>query len=195
MDPARPTKSAPDDEHGPFDSASERAEFERLFAALYDDLRSIARRHLRREHPDHTLAPTALVHEAFLRLEGRSEIPWRDRTRFLAFISTAMRRILVDHARRRATHKRGGDVQLVTLDPSVAGADPRPTDLTALDEALSSLGSRHPRLERTVDCRFFGGLSAQETADALGVSLRTSERDWTRAKAYLHELLADAATR
>jgi RNA polymerase sigma-70 factor, ECF subfamily len=173
--------------------AADRAEFERLFAVLYDDLRAIAGRHLRREHRHHTLAPTALVHEAFLRLEGRREIPWRDRQRFLAFISRAMRRILVDHARRRRAAKRGGGLVLVTLKPGSATVQPRSAELLALDDALIRLGERDARLERLVECRFFGGLTAPETASALGVSLRTVERDWMRAKAYLAELLDETA--
>lgn len=175
------------------DDAAEHEQFERLFTTLYDDLRAVARRHLRREHPDHTLSPTALVHEAYLRVEGRSEIPWRDRQRFLAFISAAMRRILVDHARRRNARKRGGRAALVTLKSSAGASEPRFAELLALDDALTRLAARDPRLEKTVECRFFGGLSAQETADVLGVSLRTAERDWTRAKAYLHELLTETA--
>jgi RNA polymerase sigma-70 factor, ECF subfamily len=168
-----------DDRHG----------FDRLFSLFYDDLRQIARRHLRNERAEHTLAATALVHEAYLKLEHRAEGPWRDRQRFLAFISRAMRRILVDHARRRGASKRGGEYAMVTLHPDSARVHPRSADLLALDDALVLLGARDARLERVVECRFFGGLSSEETAEALGVSLRTAERDWARARAYLHELL------
>jgi RNA polymerase sigma factor (TIGR02999 family) len=168
---------------------AEHAEFAQLFAVLYPDLRTIALRHLRGERADHTLSPTGLVHEAYLKLEHRSEIPWQDRERFLAFISRAMRRILVDHARRRDTDKRGSGEHPVTLDTGSVLVHPRSSELLALDEALARLGARDPRLERLVECRFFGGLSAAETAEALGISLRTAERDWLRARAYLHELL------
>jgi RNA polymerase sigma-70 factor, ECF subfamily len=174
---------------GPGSDDADHAEFDRLFAALYPDLRLIARRHLRRERVDHTLSPTGLVHEAYLRLEHRSEIPWHDRQRFLAFISRAMRRILVDHARRRVSAKRGGGEHPITLRTGAVVVHPRSNDLLALDDALARLGARDPRLERLVECRFFGGLSVAETAAALGISLRTAERDWTRARAYLHELL------
>jgi RNA polymerase sigma factor (TIGR02999 family) len=180
----RPEQTRPDRD------GQTREEFDRLFAVLYDDLRAIARRHLRRERPGHTLVTTALVHEAYLRLEHRPEIPWDDRQRFLAFISRAMRRILVDHARRHGAAKRGGG-KVVTLQPAAAPIHPRSTDLLALDEALQRLGAKDDRLERVVECRFFGGLSSEETAEALGVSLRTAERDWTRAKAYLYELLKE----
>ncbi|TVP46732.1 MAG: sigma-70 family RNA polymerase sigma factor [Gemmatimonadales bacterium] len=170
---------------------ADRIAFNELFAALYPDLRRIALRHLRRERTDHTLSPTSLVHEAYLKLEHRAEIPWHDRQRFLAFISRAMRRILVDHARQRASFKRGGGNHPVTLQTGSVIVHPRSTDLLALDEALARLGERDPRLERVVECRFFGGLSSAETAEALGVSLRTAERDWMRARAYLHELLEE----
>jgi RNA polymerase sigma-70 factor, ECF subfamily len=172
---------------------AERVEFDRLFALLYDDLRLMARRHLRREREDHTLAATALVHEAWLKLEHRDDLPWRDRARFLAFISMAMRRILVDHARRRNASKRGGSYAVVTLQPGAGAVQPRSADLLALDAALEQLGELDPRLEQVVECRFFGGLSAGETAQALDVSLRTVERDWTRARAYLHELLEEVS--
>jgi RNA polymerase sigma-70 factor, ECF subfamily len=169
----------------------DRSEFDRLFALLYDDLRLLARRHLSRERGDHTLAATALVHEAWLKLEHRDDVPWRDRHRFLAFISRAMRRVLVDHARRRNASKRGGTSLLVTLQPGMDVVEPRSADLLGLDAALDRLGTLDPRLERVVECRFFGGLSAEETAAALEVSLRTVERDWARARAYLHELLQE----
>jgi RNA polymerase sigma-70 factor, ECF subfamily len=174
------------------DAAMDRREFDRIFELLYPDLRAIAQRHLRRERPDHTLAPTALVHEAYLRLMHRSEVPWREPERFRAFISRAMRWILVDHARRRSADKRGGGIGPVTLQVDYGAPHQEPPDLLALDEALQQLGLLDARLERVVECRFFGGLSVDETARALGVSLRTAERDWTRAKAHLRRLLGGA---
>jgi RNA polymerase sigma-70 factor, ECF subfamily len=171
-------------------SLSGRVEYDRLFSALYEDLRQIAHRHLRWERPDHTLDATALVHEAYVRLCHRDEIPWRDPQRFRAFISTAMRRILVDHARRRGADKRGGGAVVVTLQPGSDAVESTSADLLALDAALARLGALNERLEQVVECRFFGGLSVEETAEALGISGRTAERDWTRARTYLHDLLS-----
>jgi RNA polymerase sigma-70 factor, ECF subfamily len=169
-----------------------RTEFDRLFALLYNELRDIAHRQLQGERADHTLGTTALVHEAYMRLSQREEIPWREPQRFRAFVATAMRRILVDHARRRRADKRGGGAIMVTLE-GVAARQGNPVDLIALDDALARLGARDARLEQVVECRFFGGLSVEETARALSVSLRTAERDWTRARAYLKELLEGVA--
>lgn len=166
-------------------------EFDRLFALFYDELREIARRHLRRERAGHTLVTTALVHEAYLKLSERPEIEWRESVRFRAFVSKAMRHVLIDHARGRGTRKRGGEVIHVTLQPGSVASEQPSVDLIELDEALSQLASHDPRLERVVECRFFGGLSTGETAEVLGVSSSTVERDWTRAKAYLYHLLRD----
>lgn len=165
-------------------------EFDRLFASLYPELREIARRHLRRERTSHTLQTTALVHEAYVKLGDRPEIAWREPARFRAFVSKAMRHILIDYARGRATQKRGADAIQVTLHPGMATADPRSVDLLDLDRALERLGAHDSRLVRVVECRFFGGLTANETAEALEISTSTVERDWARAKAYLNRMLA-----
>jgi RNA polymerase sigma factor (TIGR02999 family) len=180
-DDPRPTDPLPThDVSGDFDS---------LFALCYDELREIARRHLRRERSGHTLAATALVHEAYLKLAERPEFAWGESVRFRAFVSRAMRHVLVDHARGRNTRKRGGEVIHVTLQPGVVGSAQPATDLLELDEALAQLAIHDPRLVRVVECRFFGGLTVTETAEALGISPSTVERDWTRARAYLHQLL------
>lgn len=159
------------------------------FLIVYDELLRIARRHLRRERTDHTLNTTALVHEAYLKLAGRPEARGGDRPWFLATASRAMRQILVDHARRRSTPKHGGGLHPVTLRTG-DGADAEDTiELMALDRALVQLATRDPRLEQLVECRFFGGLTTEETAEVLSVSTRTVERDWIRARAYLAHLM------
>lgn len=168
----------------------EALEFDRLFSLFYDELREIARRHLRRERSGHTLQTTALVHEAYVKLGARPEIPWREPARFRAFVSKAMRHVLIDHARSRATDKRGGGALHVTLQPGIGTAQqPSPVHLLDLDRALTQLGAYDARLARVVECRFFGGLTARETAEALDISPSTVERDWTRAKTYLYHLL------
>jgi len=174
----------------------DEAAFDPLFSLLYDDLLQIARRHLMGERAGHTLSTTALVHEAYLRLASGASGAWRDRTQFLAFASRAMRHILVDHARRRGADKRGGGRLQVTLrtDVGVAAAEEEQSvDVLAVSDALDRLAERDARLARVVECRFFGGMTAPETAAALGTSLRTVERDWTRARAYLYQLLQPTA--
>lgn len=164
--------------------------FERLMDVVYDDLREIAHRQLQREATGHTLRTTALVHEAYLRLASSEDLCWRDRAHFFAVASGVMRHILVDHARRRAAKRRGGDrirVERETL-PGDPGID---LDLLALDEALTELTDHHARMGQVVELRFFGGLTREETAEVLDVSVRTVERDWTRARAYLYDRLAD----
>lgn len=169
--------------------SGDAAALDRLLPLIYGDLRRIARNHLRKERSGHTLNTTALVHEAYIDLaQGGAE--WTDRTHFLAVASTAMRHILVDYARRRNAQKRGGDRVQVTLKKWMVGEDQNTTDLLALSEALEKLGEKNPRLERVVECRFFGGMMVAEIADALGTSKRTVERDWTRAKAYLYQALS-----
>lgn len=169
------------------------SEFDRLFALFYPELREIARRHLRHERSGHTLQTTALVHEAYVKLGDRPEISWRDPARFRAFVSKAMRHILIDHARGRATHKRGAGAIQVTLQPGMAVDDPSwSVELLDLDRALERLGAHDSRLVRVVECRFFGGLTVNEIAEALEISTSTVERDWTRAKAYLHRMLAQS---
>lgn len=166
------------------------SEIDQLVPDVYEELRKIAHRHLRKERSGHTLNTTALVHESYVSLAGSDKLEWESRTHFCAVASRAMRHILVDYARRRAAAKRGGGRIQVTLGEGVAAQQGLPYDLLALDEALQALADRDERLARVVECRFFGGMTVDETADALEVSRRTVERDWTRAKAYLYRTLA-----
>lgn len=170
-------------------AGGDRSAFDRLLPLVYEDLRRIARRRLRQERPGHTLSTTALVHEAYLGLVDQATASWRDRAHFFAFASRVIRNILTDYARRRGAAKRGGGAVHVALQEDAAGNEPPVVELLALDEALAALAEKDPRLEQIVECRFFGGMSVKETAEALGLSLRTVERDWTRAKAYLYQAL------
>jgi RNA polymerase sigma factor (TIGR02999 family) len=163
--------------------------FDRLFPLVYEELRRIARRLLRGERAHHTLGTTALVHECYLNLVDRSQCSFNDRSHFLAVAARAMRHLLIDYARRRGAQKRGGNRHRVTLDQTVLSVDDQAADLLAIDQALDALAERDPRMGQVVECRFFGGLTLEETASALGVSVRTVQRDWTRAKAYLHRAL------
>ena len=173
------------------------AALDRLLPLVYDELRGIAHRELRRGRPASTLDTTALVHEAYLKLADRACVRPADRTHFLGIAARAMRQVLVDHARRHAAAKRGGGARSVTLDEGAMAAplaDERADALLALDEALTRLAALSERLGRVVECRFVGGLSEQETADALGVTTRTVRRDWVKARAWLHRELHDEAT-
>jgi len=168
----------------------EAGALERLLPPVYDELRRLARANLRRERPDHTLQPTALVHEAYARLAGGRASAPRDRTHFFALAARMMREILVDHARRRTARKRGGTATVIVLDEAVAAREVATVDLLALDEALTELNARDPRLCRVVELKFFAGLNIDETAHALHVSAATVERDWTVSKAWLHQRLS-----
>jgi len=141
---------------------------------------------MRAERPDHTLQPTALVHEAYLRLIEQDRVKWRNRAHFFGVAARLMRRILVDHARARRTGKRGAAEQAVALEEGFVFAEERSGELVALDEALQRLAQFDPRLDRIVELRFFGGLSVEDTAEVLGISPRTVKRDWNAAKAWLH---------
>ncbi len=164
-----------------------------LLPSVYAELRELARRRLRDEQLGHTLGTTALVHEAYLRLKPLDAGEWRDRAQFFALASKVMRHVLVDYARRRTAEKRGGALAPITLDPDRHAIEPRLPEFLAVNDALDQLAALDARLVQVVECRFFGGLSAAETADALGTSLRTVERDWARARAYLVELLRELA--
>jgi RNA polymerase sigma factor (TIGR02999 family) len=159
---------------------------DRLLAIVYDELRHLAARQLARESPGITLQPTALVHEAWLRIGGTEEAEWRDRSYFFAACGEAMRRILVDAARARARLKRGGDRGRVELDSGLAGVENESLDLLALDEALDKLATESPRKARLVELRFFAGMKIEEAALALSISKATADRDWAFAKAFLH---------
>lgn len=167
------------------------AAFDELLPLVYDELHLIAARHMRGERPEHTLQPTALVHEAFLRLAG-VDLPYGDRTHFLRAASTAMRRVLVDHARARNAAKRGGSLR-VTLDEPLVAQDEPVVDLLVLDDALNRLAAAEPRWAQVVELRFFAGLEVTEVASALGISTATAKRDWQFARAWLAKALREDA--
>jgi RNA polymerase sigma factor (TIGR02999 family) len=159
---------------------------DRLFPLVYDRLRRIAHHHLQHEHAGHTLGTTGLVHETYLKLVDQSRVAWRDRAHFFRVSSMAMRRILVDYARRYRALRRGGGLERVPLEQAEEAAlAERGEHLLALEEALTRLARVDERLSQVVECRYFGGLTDEETAEALGVSLRTVQRDWTKARAWL----------
>jgi RNA polymerase sigma factor (TIGR02999 family) len=162
---------------------------DRLLPLVYADLKRLARSQRRRMAPGNTLDTTGLVHEAYLKLVDQSKAGWKDRGHFLAVSAIAMRQILVDHARARGRQKRGGEVHHTSLDDRATAVDQDAALTIDLDRALQKLASLDPRLVRVVECRYFAGLSEQETAEALGVSLRTAQREWLRARAWLREEL------
>lgn len=170
---------------------------DRLMAVVYDELRAVARRQLRRRRPGQTLDTTALVHEAYLRLVDQAGSSWQDRTHFLSVAGIAMRQILVDAARRRTAKKRGEGLRIPfdELRPGQGGLDAagHAVEILALDEALTSLAARNERLSRLVELRFFAGLTEEETAQTLGTSERTVRRDWLKARAFLFHTLRDGA--
>jgi RNA polymerase sigma factor (TIGR02999 family) len=168
-----------------------RQAIDRLLPLVYDELRQIAHRLLLRENSGHTLTTTALVHESYLRLIDQRRVAWADRAHFFAVAAVAMRRILVDYARRQRASKRGAGNRPVPLDDAVALADARAEEMLALNEALTRLSALNERLARVVECRFFGGLTTEETAAALAVTPRTIERDWAKAKSWLYQELRD----
>ena len=160
----------------------------RAFEAAYDELRRVARRQLRRLRPGQTLTTTSLVHEAFVKLV-RSPVDTLDRTHFFALAARAMRQILVDYARERASLKRGGDQRPVPLQDGVIPAESVAEEMLGIDRALTRLESLDERLVRVVELRFFGGMTEEETAEALGVTARTVRRDWQKARAFLYREL------
>ena len=169
--------------------AGDREAFDRLVALAYQRLRGIARSQLRGRRPGQTLDTTALVHEVYLHLVEETGVPWRDRSHFFAIAARAMRRIVVDHLRRHLAKKRGGGAAPVELDADLLGERPEVERILAVDRALDTLAAFNPRLTQILECRFFAGMTREETAAALGISVRTVERDWTRARAWLlHEL-------
>jgi len=176
-------------------SAGDRNAVNRLLPLVYDELHDLAARSLRRERADHTLQPTALVHEAYLRLVQQQGFAWQNRTHFFAIAAQAIRRILVDHARRQRAAKRRKPNDRVPLewvhDQSIASD----VNLLALDQALSELARDHARKAQVVEMRFFGGLTVADVASALDVDTRTVERDWQFARAWLFRKLADSDTR
>src|SRR5829696_5103745 len=161
-----------------------------VFPLIYEELRRLAQQQLRREPDGHTLSPTPVVHEAYMRLIDYSRMEWAGRAHFMAVAATAMRRILVDHARGHRSVKRGGALRRVSLDSVELGAEDRAELLIAIDEALDRLKTLDRRQAQVVECRFFGGMTEEETAEALGIGLRTAKRDWAKAKSWLHREIA-----
>jgi RNA polymerase sigma-70 factor, ECF subfamily len=161
---------------------------ERLIPLVYSELHDLASHYMRNERPDHTLQPTALVHEAFLKLVDQRQATWQNRSHFYGIAAQAMRRILVDHARRRRATKRDGGAA-ITLDENAAVMPERSLDLIALDDALIKLAAIEGRYAKVVELRFFGGLEIDQVAEALGISPATVKRDWTFAKAFLQREL------
>jgi RNA polymerase sigma factor (TIGR02999 family) len=156
-----------------------------LFAAVYEELRRVAHRQLRGEREGHTLGTTGLVHEAWFRLVDQTRVEWQDRAHFFRVAAWAMRRVLVDYARRYRAVRRGGGLQRVSLEEGAAIAE-RGEALLALDEALVGLAAMNARLGQVVECRYFAGLTEEETAEILGVNVRTVQRDWVKARGWLY---------
>ena len=172
----------------------DRSAVDRLFAAVYQELRNLAGRFFRKEAKGITLQPTALVHEAYLKLVDQSAVDWQGRTHFFAVAAQAMRRILVDHARRRGAAKRGGQKNRLLLEDDLVPALEPDDDVLAVDEALSKLAQVDPRQAQLVELRFFGGLSVAEAAEVLGMSKRSAEREWTMVRAWLRRELSESHT-
>ena len=172
-------------------SNGDQAALDRLMPVVYDELRRLASNYLRRERAGHTLQPTALVNEAYLRLVDQRKAKWQNRAQFFGVAAQLMRRILVDHARVRQAQKRGGsDQQQISLSHADRIAEHPEIDLLALHEALNQLAVIDPQQARVVELKFFGGLTIEETAEVIGISHATVERDWTMARAWLRRELA-----
>jgi RNA polymerase sigma factor (TIGR02999 family) len=167
-------------------SQGEEAAREKLVPLVYDELRRVARRCLAGQPQDQTLQSTALVHEAYLRLVGRSEVHWQNRVHFFAVAARLMRGILVDHARMRHAAKRGGSNLTLTLDDALAPPKQRALDLVALDDALNALATLDPKQGQLVELRFFAGLSIEDTSHVMGLSPATVKREWATARAWLY---------
>lgn len=166
--------------------AGDRAAEGKLIPLVYEELRRLAAHYLRGERSDHTLQPTALVHEAYLRLTRLTELDWQSRSHFFAIAATVMRRILVDYARTKRANKREAARDAVSLEEALVVSPERANELIALDDALDRLSKLHDRQSKIVELRFFGGLSEEETGELLGISARTVKRDWRAAKAWLY---------
>jgi RNA polymerase sigma factor (TIGR02999 family) len=171
----------------------DRGALDRAFVIVYRELRRLAQGQLRKEHPGHTLAATALVHEAYLKLVGNPAVQWGGRSHFFSIASRAMRQVLVDHARRRHAHKRGGEQHRTTLDDRHVADQMDPEELLALDSAMDRLAAINDRLRQIVEYRFFCGLDDAEIAQLVGVSPRTVERDWAKARAWLYQEIYPSA--
>ena len=163
---------------------------DKLFGLIYEELHGMAHRQLQRRRPGETLNTTALVHEAYLKMIDHSKGTFQDRSHFMAVTATVMRHILVDYARKQKADKRGGEAHRTLLNASVIGEADTAVDILDLNDALEHLKGINERLAQVVEMRFFGGLSHEEIADVLGTSLRTTERDWHKAKTFLYLILA-----
>jgi len=170
-------------------SNGDQAALNRLMPLVYDELRRLASHYVRHERPGHTLQTTALVHEAYLKFVDHKNVNWQTRLQFFVAAAQVMRHILVDHARGRRALKRGGDRLRLSLEDGIICVDDNGTDLLSVDEALNSLAAIDLQQSRVVELRVFGGLTVEETAEALGVSPRTVKREWSMAKAWLHRQL------
>lgn len=172
----------------------DREAYDRLFPIVYEDLRRIARAHLRRQRSGHTLGTTGIVHEAYLKLVDPASNGYQDKNHFLAVAARAMRQVIISYARRHAAGKRGGGERALPLDERDIPVQSQAEAILDVDRALARLEEFEPRLARVVECRFFAGLDEEETAAALGISTRTVQRDWMRARAWLREELEGQAT-
>lgn len=172
-------------------SAGDPEAFDRLVPAVYDHLRRLAERELGRERTGHTLSPTALVHEAYLKLVQLDRITWQGRAHFFGACARVMRRVLISHARNRKAEKRGSGASHASLEDVVIAANERPGALLALDEALERLATLSPRQAKVVECRYFAGMEIEEVAEVVGASPATVKRDWTAARAWLNRELAE----
>jgi RNA polymerase sigma factor (TIGR02999 family) len=171
--------------------AGDRAALDELMPVMHRELRRLAAYRMQQERPEHSLQPTALVNEMFLRIVDLEQIDWQDRAHFLATASAIMRRILVDHARRHRAAKRGKGVSMITLNEAIGAGGTSDVEVLALDEALSRLGAMDERLEKVVVLRFFGGLTVDEISKVLEVSAPTVKRDWSTAKTWLYRELSE----
>lgn len=169
--------------------AGDPAALERLTPLVYAELHRLAHRYMRRENAGHTLQTSALVNEAFVRLLEHQQVDWQNRAHFFGLAAQMMRHILLDHARTQTRAKRGGGARQVAFDETAIVSGERAAELIALDDALNDLAALDPRKSRLVELRFFGGLNNEEVAEVLGMSLRTVEREWRKAKAWLHRAL------
>lgn len=168
-------------------SGGDKSALDKLIPLVHAELKQLARRYMKRERVNHTLQTSALINEAYLRLINQKQVQWQNRTHFFAIASQLMRRVLVDHARTRGYAKRGGAVHNISFDETAIASSERAAQLIALDEALDNLAKIDPRQSRIVEMRFFGGLSIEETAEALSLSPATIKREWNAAKAWLYK--------
>jgi RNA polymerase sigma factor (TIGR02999 family) len=172
-------------------SKGDRTALDKLVPLVYDELRRLARHFMRREREGHTLQTTALVNEAYMRLIDQRSVSWQNRAHFFAIAAQLMRRILVDHARSRRYAKRGGEARQVSLDEVAIVSRERGAELVAVDDALTDLAAHDPRKSQIVELRFFGGLNIEETAEVLGISPTTVQREWRSARAWLYQAIRE----